>query len=609
MATKFLYDIRDHLFIYKEWLDLERLLSFDAYKEYFSIDDVDTYLNLALKLSKEVLAPVNDDADSIGAVFADGNVSTPPSFKSAYKKIMDAGLGSQMGDREAEGKLPLAIYGSLCELFTAACSTIVQYWGLSAGALSIIQKYGNEQIKSLYLPKMISGEWGGTMNLTESDAGSDVGEVTTKAFPTEKPGVYKIKGLKQFISSGDHDLTENIIHLVLARIEGAKRGTAGLSLFIVPKYWVNEDGSLGNLNDVQTLGIEHKMGFKGSATCTLSYGENNQCFGVLLGDPPGEDGRGAGIAQMFDMMNEERLNVGQMSAGHAGLAYYNSLAYAKERIQGRPITDPRGNRVALIQHEDIQRMLLYQKSIIEAMRAMNIKTYLYIDLAMDSPDNNEKEYAQMMYEINVPICKAFSSDMVWKTVGEAIQIYGGYGYMEEYPLAQIARDCKIHSIWEGTNYIQAMDLVGRKFTMAKGKPFMMWLSEIKNFIKANQSFIPLQTAIIMLEKCFSCFQEILTLLQEYIKKNQISMMPWFATRILYASALLYSAYLLLDQAIIASNKLQELGDAHYNSSFYSGKIASANFFVNNIVPDIFAIKEAFAASNTLSVLNISPEAY
>lgn len=608
MATNFLYDIRDHLFIYKEWLDLEKLLSCDAYKDYYTIDDVETYLNLGLKISKEVLAPVNDDADKIGAVFLNGKVTTPQSFKNAYKKIMDAGLGPQMGDRDAEGKLPLAIYGSLCELFTAACPTITQYWGLSAGALSIIQKYGDDKIKELYLPKMISGEWGGTMNLTESGAGSDVGDVSTRAFPTESPGIYKIRGTKQFISSGDHDLTNNIIHLVLARIDGARPGTAGLSLFIVPKYWVNENGTIGSFNDVQTLGIEHKMGFKGSATCTLSYGENDKCYGVLLGNPPGEDGKGAGIAQMFDMMNEERLNVGQMSTGHAGLAYYNSLAYAKERIQGRPITDPRGARVPLIKHEDIQRMLFYQKSIIEAMRAMNIKTYLYIDMAQDSPDENERKYARMMYEINVPICKAFSSDMVWRTVGEAIQIYGGYGYMEEYPLAQIARDCKIHSIWEGTNYIQAMDLVGRKFTMAKGKPFIMWLSEIETFINVNEDFLPFKKEMKMLKRCFGSYQEMLGLLQAYFKENKISMMPLFATRILYASALLYSAYLLLDQAILAYNKLQELGNDHFNSSFYMGKICSSKFFVNNVVPEIFAIKESFASSD-MSILNLPEEAY
>lgn len=608
MATNFLYDTRDHLFIYKEWLDLERLFSFDAYKDYYSIDDVDTYLNLGLKISREVLAPANDDADKIGAVFMDGEVTTPASFKDAYKTVMDAELGPQMGDREAEGKLPLAIYGSLCELFTASCSTIAQYWGLSAGALSIIQKYGDDRIKDLYLPKMICGEWGGTMNLTEAGAGSDVGDVTTRAFPTETAGIFKIRGTKQFISSGDHDLTNNIIHLVLARIEGARPGTAGLSLFIVPKYWVNKDGTMGGSNDVQTLGIEHKMGFRGSATCTLSYGENDKCYGVLLGDPPGEDGKGQGIAQMFDMMNEERLNVGQMCVGHAGLAYYNSLAYAKERIQGRPLTDPRGARVPLIKHEDVQRMLIYQKSIIEAMRAMNIKTYYYIDVATDSPDENERQYAQMMYEINVPICKAFSSDMVWRTVAEAIQIYGGYGYMEEYPLAQVARDCKIHSIWEGTNYIQAMDLVGRKFTMGKGKPFAMWLSEIAAFINANQDFSPFQTEMKMLKRCFQAYQEILGLLQGYLKENKFSMMPLFATRILYATALVYSAYLLLDQSILACNRLQELGNDHFNASFYQGKISSSKFFVMNVVPEVFALREAMATSD-LSMLELSEEAF
>lgn len=475
MATSFMFDTRDHKFVLKEWLDLQKLFSFDDYKDYYTLDDIDSYLDLAHKLCKEVLAPTNDESEEITTRFVDGKVITPPSFKEAYDKVIEAGLGPQYADREAEGKLPLMLAGANSEMMMASSPSLTLVFGLGGGAANVIQKYADEKWKNLFLPKMLSGEWGGTMNLTEPGAGSDVGDLLSRAYPTETPGIYKIKGTKQFISYGQHDLTENIIHLVLARIEGCREGTSGISLFIVPRYWVNDDGSLGESNDIVTVGIEHKMGMRGSPTCTLSYGDNNACRGILLGPPPGEDGRGQGMMMMFNMMNEERMNVSVACLGHASNAYHNAVQYAKERIQGRPLTNPKGPRVQLIKHEDIRRMLMYQKACIEAMRAMVYKTYYYLDVAHESPDEKEREYADLMAQINTPLCKAYTSDMLWKMVAEAIQVYGGYGYTEDYPVAQIARDCKIHTIWEGTNYIQALDLLGRKMMMGKGKPFMNWI--------------------------------------------------------------------------------------------------------------------------------------
>ena len=344
MATNYLFNHRDHQFIYKEWLDMEKLLSLDAYKDYYTLDDIDIYLDLAYKLAKEVLAPTNDDGDQLHAQLVDGQVKTPPSFKPAYLKVMEAGLGPQSADRQTEGKIPLSVNCSIAETLMAANMALVIYWGLTAGAAGVIQKYADSKYQNLFLPKMFSGQWGGTMNLTEPGAGSDVGDILTKAYPTDVPGIYKIKGTKQFITAGDHDLVENIIHLVLARIDGAREGTAGISLFMVPKYWVNDDGSIDAPNDVQTVSIENKMGVKGSATCVLSYGENDNCRGILLGDPPGEDGRGQGMKQMFNMMNEERLGVSIMALANAYQAYENSLQYAKERVQGRLITDLKGPR-------------------------------------------------------------------------------------------------------------------------------------------------------------------------------------------------------------------------------------------------------------------------
>lgn len=593
MATNYLFNNRDHKFIYKEWLDMEKIFSLEVYKDYYSLDDVDTYLNLALKLGKEVLAPTNDEGDNLHAQLVDGQVKTPPSFKNAYQKIMDAGLGPQKADRKTEGRMPLSLHCSIDETFLAANMALGMYWGLSAGAAGVIQVYADEKYADLFLPKMFSGEWGGTMNLTEPGAGSDVGDILSKAYPTETPGVYKIKGTKQFISAGDSDLVSNIIHLVLARIEGGREGTAGISLFMVPKNWVNDDGSLGEPNDVQVVGIEHKMGARGSATCVLSYGENNACRGILLGLPPGEDGKGQGMKQMFHMMNEERLGVGIMALGNAHMAYQNSLQYAKERVQGRLITNPKGPRVNLIEHEDIRRMLMYQKSVVEAIRALILKTLYYIDISYDSPDEAEREYANMMVEINTPLCKAYASDMVWKLVAEAIQVYGGYGFIEDYPVAQIARDCKIHSLWEGTNYIQSMDLVGRKFMMGKGKPFMKWLTEIGQFIETNKENKIFEKEFKMLSRAFQEYQGILVTLQGYMKEGKIPMMPLYSTRILQATVLVYCGYLMLSQGILAASKLEELGQDQYDAAFYKGKIASSRFYVMNVVPEVFAIKAVF----------------
>lgn len=605
-ATNFLFDVRELKFVFKEWLDMNKIFEFDAYRDYYSVDDIDSFIDLAFKISRDVIAPVNADADQIGTRFIDGKVVSPASFKGAYRTVMEAGIGPHIADREAEGRMPLSLNAPLLEMMTAASASMVTFWGLSGGAATLIQTYASEELKAKFLPRMFCGDWGGTMNLTEPGAGSDVGAVATRAYPTDTPGKYRIKGTKMFISSGDHDLCENFVHLVLARIEGAREGTSGLSLFIVPKYRVNDDGSLGCWNDVTTVGIEHKMGIKGSATCTLAYGENDDCFGYLIGSPPGEDGRGQGIAQMFMMMNEARLGTGLLALSVTAEAYYNAVAYAGERIQGTKLTDPKGPRVRIIEHEDVRRMLFLQKSYIEAIRALIMKTYYYVDISQDSPDAEERAYAEAMVELSTPLCKAFASDMAWPLIGEAIQTYGGYGFIEEYPVAQLARDCKIYSIWEGTNYIQSMDLVGRKFTMNKGVSLMNLLKEIGTFAEINQNTEGFQEEFKMFKSEFAEFQAILGILRGYMQSGRISMMPLYATRIQHATSLIYSGMLLLDQALLANRILQEIGDNHYDSGFYKSKIATAKFYVMNAVPQIFTIRRVFEAGDT-SCLDIPTE--
>lgn len=605
-ATNYLFDTRELKFVVKEWLDTEKLLACDEYKDYYAVDDFDAFMDVAYKIARDVLAPANEDADIIGAQFKDGHVYLPESLKKAYYTVRDAGMGPSAFDYKEEGHVPRLFSACQNELLTAAAPCMVLYWITGGSAADVIEAYGDEELKAKVLPNMFAGKWGGTMNLTEPGAGSDLGATSTRAYPTDTKGLYKIKGTKCFITSGDTDLWDNIVHLVLARIEGSRPGTAGISLFAVPKNRFDDKGNITAWNDVTTVGIEHKMGLHGSSTCTLAYGENDDCYGWLIGEAPGEDGKAQGLAQMFMMMNESRLSTGLMALSCAEEAYYNAREYAKIRIQGKKITDPKGPRVPIIEHEDIKWMLLHQKACTEAMRALLLKTYWYTDMALAAEDEDEKKYCDDMYMINNPLCKAYISEMAWGLCGEAIQCYGGYGFIEEYPVAQLARDVKIYSIWEGTTFIQSMDLVGRKFNMDGGKPFQRWMSELEQFIQKHLHDKNFAEEIQMLSKAYNAFANILRMLTDKLSDGQISYQGLWANRIMFAMSMVYCGMLILDQGLLAQSKLDELGDDSFDANFYKGKIASARFYILNEVPKIFSIEQNFASSD-LSVINLKPE--
>ncbi|SDF65090.1 acyl-CoA dehydrogenase [Sporomusa acidovorans] len=603
-GTKFLYDKREIKFVLNEWLDMDKLFSFPEYQDCVGI--IDPIIDNTYNICRDEIALINDDSDKIGVHFKDGKVITPDSFKKAYQVINDAGLGAVNADREAEGRLPLTLIQANYEMLSHACLAFTGFWGLTSGAVSVIQQFGSEFLKQKFLPNMLNGKWGGTMNLTEPNAGTDVGANVTKAFPTDEPGVYKIKGQKLFITAADHDLCENFIHLVLARTEIARPGTAGLSLFIVPKYWVNDDGTLGEFNDVITTGIEEKMGQHGSPTCALSYGENDNCRGYIIGNPPDESGKGEGIAQMFVMMNEERLNTGTQSLAAASEAYLLAREYAKVRVQGKKFTDPKGPNVRIIEHEDVRRMLMLQKSYVEAIRALIFKSCYYLDLAHSSKDPDEREFADGMFQISNPMCKAYASDLSWPLIGEAIQVHGGYGYISEYQVEQLARDSKINSIWEGTDFIQSLDLVGRKFGLNKGKVFKTWIEDIGNFIEANKDNAGFEQEIKILQAAFEDYNAIIEQLRQYMKDGKTQMMPLFSTRILHASSMLYCARLILDQGVLASKKLAEVSEGNTDAKFYKGKIASARFYVKNVLPEVAVIRKVVEIGDT-SAIDIDEE--
>lgn len=606
MSSNFIYNNRDHKFIIKEWLDGEKIMGLDAFKDDYELDDIDMILDQGLKIAKEIIAPTNEEGDRIGAQLVDGQVVTPPSFREAYDFMQENGFGNTQYDPDEEGKLPEFVRIWLDEFFTAANPAFHPYVGLAGGSSKLIYSFGTQEDKERFLPNMFNGKWTGTMCLTEPCCGSDVGDITTKAFATDDPRIYKIKGTKCFITAGDHDLTENIIHLLLAKCEGAAPGTRGISLFIVPKIWVNEDGSLGEPNDVTPVALEHKMGIRGSATAMLSFGDNDNCRGILIGNPPDENGKAEGMAQMFVMMNGARIDTGLTALAISQAAYNYALQYAKERIQGKALTDRKGPRVPIIQHEDVRRMLLFQKSVIDACRALIAKTCYDEDIAKHSSDPEEKKAALGRIEVNTPLVKAYISDMAWILTAEAIQVHGGYGYTEEYPVAQCARDCKILSIWEGTNFIQSLDLVFRKWTLEKGQLFARWFKEVTASIESNKELEGFNREYEIMTNALTTYREIQGFIAGMLSKN-IRVIPLYTTRILHATAMLYCGSLLLDQAAVATRQIQELGQDHHDYMFYQGKIQSAKFYIRNVVPEIFNIAAIIKDCDT-SALDIPEEA-
>lgn len=608
MASHFFYSIRDHQFLLKEWLDLSKVLDTGRFRNTYSIDDIDAILNNALRIAQEVIAPTNKDGDKIQAQFQNGQVKVPDSMKKAYHFIQSSGLGCSNKNHNDESALPLCILGCSWEYLAAANPALAPYFVLTSGACNLIQSFGDEKLKKLFLPKMFSGQWSGTMAVTEPGGSSDLGDLLAKAYPTDEPGVYKIKGTKCFITGAEQDITENIVHLVLARVEGSASGLKGLSVFVVPKYWPTEDGDVGAFNDINCIGIEDKMGMRGSATCMINFGEDNNCRGYLLGDPPDENGAGQGNYQMFRLMNEERLNTGHGAVAAAAVSYYNAAHYASQRIQGRLLSDLRGERVPIIRHEDIRRNLMFQKSHIEALRAVIVYNLHLLDIAEWHHDEELAANAKDIVDLSTPIIKAYASDMAFQCINEALQIFGGYGYTEEYPISQMLRDSRIFCIWEGTNYLQSLDLIGRKWTRRKGTVFAGWLQSIQDFIDQNKGSPDFAVEFETLQKALNSYREIQAAIGGYLAQGKIGMIGLYATRILHATGKIYCGRVLLDMALVAQKRITELEPDHYDHAFYQGKIASARFFLNNIVPEVENTLTVIKAGDT-SALDLDQSAF
>jgi len=587
-----LVDERDAKFVLYEQLKVDELCQHEKFSE-MSREMFDMALDAAQKLAEKELWPANADGDTKGVKLEGGQVHVPESFHQAYSLFCEGGWSALSIDPNMGGQgFPSVIYCATSEMFVAANQALMMYPGLTVGAARLIEKYGTEEQQRAYMDKMFTGEWTGTMCLTEPQAGSDVGALRTKA--VRRPdGTYSISGGKIFISAGDHDLTENIVHAVLARVEGAPTGTRGISIFIVPKKRIENGGLVDN--DVVCAAVEKKMGIHGSATCALNFGEKDNCIGYLLG------AENEGMRIMFNMMNEARLAVGIQGLAQASGAYMHALRYARERVQGPHISalkDPDAPKVRIIDHPDIRRMLMWMKSVTEGMRALLYYAGYCEDRVLTAASEEEAAKYQGFLDILIPICKAWSTDMGFRVTELAIQIHGGYGFCAEYPVEQFMRDSKIASIYEGTNGIQALDLVGRKLGYRQGMLFKAIVAETGNILKLAQNNYRLKDIV----EPFAAARSQLIEVTRYFGLKSIT--EDFMIAILYASPYLELfgdvavGFMLLWQAVIADRRLEEIYSdskadtpakkaevlkTNRSAAFYRGKLASAQFFSNTVL--------------------------
>ncbi|MEM9287120.1 MAG: acyl-CoA dehydrogenase [Pseudomonadota bacterium] len=538
-----------------------------------SSDLIDGILEQAGKFAGGVFAPLNRVGDMQGCLLENGIVRSPSGFASAYREFVEAGWNCVSGSPDFGGMgMPYVMQIAIQEMMTAANMAFSLCPMLTQGAIEALTTHGTDQQRALYLPNLISGEWSGTMNLTEPQAGSDVGALRTKAEP-QPDGTYRIKGQKIYITWGEHECSSNIIHLVLARLPGAPAGTKGISLFLVPKFLVKEDGTLGPRNDVKCVSIEHKLGIHASPTCTMSFGDSDECVGYLIG----EENRG--MACMFTMMNNARIAVGLQGVAIGDRAYQQALAYARDRVQSKTLTGS-DQSARIIEHPDVRRMLLTIKANIEACRALVYRTASEVDRAHHHPDADVGAASQGLADLLTPVAKAHSTDIGVEMTSMAIQVFGGMGYVEETGAAQHLRDSRIAPIYEGTNGIQALDLVGRKLNMDGGKHWKRLFSEMRQFTADLPSSGPLAALEPYLDDGVEALQTAAVNLFGSDEEEILDTAAG-ATPFLRMFGVIFGGYLLAVEAK-AAKALLEKGEG--NPSFLEAKLNTAQFYAEQIMP-------------------------
>ena len=592
---------RDLDFVMWEQFDNEKFLESEKY-EAFNKKTCDMILTEARKLAIKELLPTMADGDEVGLKFEDGAVETPASFKPVFDLLKEGdwqnlGVSEEMGGQGAPSFITFAVN----EYFSAASFALNGYTAMGIGTANMIQVFGSEEQKKKYVKNLVDAKWGGTMLLTESNAGSDVGALETTAVKNAD-GTYSITGNKIFITNGEHDLCENIIHPVLARIEGAPAGTKGISIFIVPKFFVNEDGSLGDRNDIWCTGIEHKHGIIASATCSMAMGAKGTCTGFLLGN------ENEGMKVMFNMMNHARMTTGLQGLAYASGAYQLALNYARERVQMRELGQAHdAPPVTIIKHPDVRRNLLWMKSYVSGMRSFFQYMAYQEELSHLAETEEERSLADGMYELLTPIIKSYLANRGYEVCVQSVQVFAGAGYTKDYLAEQYMRDCKITSIYEGTCGIQAMDLLGRKMGMQGGKVFMTFMAAIQQTIDEAKKQAELAPLAERMEKMLGKLGEVAA----HLGKNAMS--PKFKTA--FAHSLPYLD--VMGDTIMgwmnlwrASTAVKALADKPKKKDlpFYEGQIKTAEFFIETIVPTSMGRMDTILGFSSAAI-DISDEAF
>ena len=558
-------------FVLHEVLGAEQLTEIPDFEE-ANAELVDQILEEGGRLCEEVLFPINQSGDEEGCKLENGKVTTPKGFKEAYDQFIQGGWCGVSADPEYGGMgLPMLVNTVMQEMICSANFSFGMYPGLSQGAYEALHQFGTSEQKDTYLPKLIEGTWSGTMCLTEPHCGTDLGLIRTKANPNDDDS-YNVTGTKIFISAGEHDLTENIVHLVLARLPDAPEGVKGISLFVVPKYLPEDMG----VNGVVCGSIEHKMGIKASSTCVMNFEESK---GWLVGEP------NKGLKAMFTMMNAARLGVAMQGLGIAEVAYQNALAYAKDRLQMRSLDgtkEPDKPADPIIVHPDVRRMLLTSKAFCEGSRALSYWIGMHLDMSMKHPDPAQRQESDDLVALMTPILKAYQTDMGFEVSSLAMQVHGGHGYIWEYGVEQYARDARIAMIYEGTNGIQALDLVGRKMGAHMGRYLRRFFHPVSEFIEANQSNADLQEFIFPLAKAFAKLQQATAMTAQRGLKDPIEAGA-ASTDYLRQFALVAMGYMWIQMVKVAQEKLKDGGDQ--DKSFYEAKVKTARFFFTRMLPE------------------------
>lgn len=582
--------IRDMQFVLHELLDAEtefQSLGFDE----ASGDVVDAILEEGAKFCESVVFPTNRIGDQEGCKFNDGNVTTPDGFREAYKALCEGGWMSLACDTDFRGQgLPNTLSVFFEEMLQSANMAFSLYPGLTRGAYVAIKAHGSKEIKQRYLPKMVEGTWSGAMALTESHCGTDLGLLRTRA-ESRKDGSYHLTGTKIFITGGEHDLAENIIHLVLARLPDAPRGSKGISMFLVPKFLVNEDGSIGERNGMSCGSIEHKMGIKGASTCVMNY-ENAK--GWLVGEP------NRGLQAMFSMMNHERIMVGQQGLSQAEVAYQSAADYARERVQGRALTGPKfPDQPAdpIIVHPDVRRMLLNSKAQSEGARALLGWVALLVDREERHPDPAEREAAEDLVALLTPVVKAFFTDMGSEVCNNCLQVFGGHGYIAEWGMEQLVRDVRISQIYEGANGIHAMDLVARKLPMHEGRLVRRYLELLNSFVNEHRKNDKLEEFVAPLGEAVERLQKATEWLAKASSGNpdEAGAAAYDYLRLMALTAI---GHMWAQSASVAVDKI-----GVDNTGFYKTKLATARYYMQRVLPQTVALFATLTSgSGTLMAL-------